>query len=52
MLTFITKIINKNAREKFEILIDEDEKNTEGDVEVEEYLRDKSRHWCEVGEKF
>ena len=48
----ITIRINNIAREEFKTLTDEDEKNTDGDVEVEEYLRDKSRHWCEVGEKF
>lgn len=45
-------IIDNIAKDELQTLIVEDEKNTDGDVEVEEYLRDRSRHWCDVGEKF
>jgi len=37
-------IIDNIAKDELQTLIVEDEKNTDGDVEVEEYLRDRSRH--------
>ena len=37
-------IIDNIAKDELQTLIVEDEKNTDSDVEVEEYLRDRSRH--------
>ena len=37
-------IIDNIAKDELQTLMVEDEKNTDGDVEVEEYLRDRSRH--------